>query len=683
MGGLDVHLRSVWHLLSDRDTPKRRRHIADLARHLSDRLSPGCRVLQGPFERRLYARDLAPVPAGVETALFRTTPLIVAQPLREADVAAAVQFARERGLGVYPRGVSSSPLGASVPTQNGLVIDLSRMNRVLGFNPTADTVTVQAGARWADLEEFLEARGMVTITVPSSLFSTVGGWVSTGGLGLNSYKYGHLGEAVIGAMAVSASGDLRSLREPAEVADFLGTEGQFGVLTEVELRVRQKPSYAEAVLLTFPAIESAFRFLRQLMESNVIPAHVAFYDRQRLAEENRLFRDRTGRRDAIVPEEDAVLLHLDQAASAAGLETLLAASGSATRHPGPAARYLWAERFFPLKGQRLGPNLLAAEFLLQPARVPAFHRKARILARRLGVAVSVEIVLARSEGKPTAVVIAVFAADKRRPSNYLARLVLAGLLLRLGLALGGRPYGVGIWNTPFVEPHFGGEALARLRRRKMQADPGSVMNPGKFFGLRTRFRNLPGWLLTPGAFRALLTLAARTSTLWGRLARVGSPPSPERWEVPRAKADDSTLISQAAQRCTYCGACVSTCPAYVLTADELVTGRAKLQVSEALFTGLPLQADETFRPFQCLRCGLCEEVCQTRLPLRECYDQLEERILKYFGPCPEGLLGDFVARVDQRRDWIERSFGLDLADWAPPGMTTALPGNRQAAERRG
>lgn len=677
-GGLFVRLRLFWHVLVDRDTPGRRRRVVELQGRLLGRLSKGCRVSAGYFERRLYARDLAPVPPLMEKGLFRTTPHLVAQPLTEKDVAETLRFAAENELPVYPRGVGSSPWGGSVPTRNGLVIDLSRMNRIIRLDPVRQTVVVQAGVRWADLAEHLEVMGRVPVTTPSSRFSTVGGWAATGGLGLHGYKYGHLREAIAAARVALPGGEVISREQDDEdLADFVGTEGQLGVFTELTLRVRAAAAYTETFLLTFPSVQHAFRFIRELPEQGCAPSHVAFYDRGRLAEENRLFRDRTGHTGPVVPLKEALLLHCDDREAAQLVETLAAEDDSARIESGPGGPFLWAERYFPLKGQRLGPNLLASEFLLDPQSVPAFVRRGRRLARRFGIELSVEAAVSRVDGRPWATVIASYVADRRRRLDYLLRLLLVVLLQRLGTQLGGKPYGVGIWNAPLVLDHLGESRLAHLRARKDRLDPTNALNPHKFFGLESRFRNVPGALFRPRLFHALLSGAAWLTLPLGWVGRrVGAVPE-KRWDVPNAEGmGGSALLSQTGQRCACCGACISVCPAYALTGDELVTGRAKLQLSDALFRDEPVLAAEAFSPFQCLRCGLCEEVCQTRLPLRACYDELESLVTRRYGSGWDPVVRAFIATVDARRDWVVRIFGLDLANWSPPDMAPVLPGTR-------
>ncbi len=671
-------LRLYWHHLTDRDTPARIRKIESLARDLRGRLSDGCRVATGSFERQYFSRDLARVPGSLEKILYRTKPLLVVQPKQELDVLAALAFAGERRIPVYPRGISSSAFGATIPTRNGLVLDFSAMAEISAIDPTGLTARVQPGVRWADLSSRLERCGLACVTTPSSRFSTVGGWASTGGLGIDGFGYGHLFQAIAAARIALMDGRVLSLTgEDRELRDFIGTEGQLGIFTEIKLRVRPKPAFSCPRLAYFENPGAALAFVSRLISGPHQPSHVVFYDRERMAEENHLFRDRTGRDQAIVEERDAVLLHFDDAAHEGGI---LNSSGFAG---GPGARYLWTERFFPLKAQRLGPGLLAGEVVLPDESVPNFVDRGRRLAAHFGIKLAVEAIVARlPEGGTVCVVISSFPSDPTRGWNHVLRLVLAQLLVHLGVRLGGRPYGLGIWNTPLLAACYSAGVKRRLLQRKQELDPHQLLNPHKFFGIRARFFNLPGLLFRPGAFKAALGLAGLLSPLLGALARIGEPVHDPRWCVPApGEQDGARLLLQTALRCTSCGSCVSACPAYLLTGDELVTGRSKLRMAEAWLAGEEIQASEAHRPFQCLRCGLCEEVCQTRLPLRDCYLVFEKMIEKRHGH-PGELVQDFVRRVDESRELIQVTFGLDLPDWLPGSPGADLRAAQGSMEAR-
>ena len=655
-----------------------------MAKALRERLSEQCRVGTGAFERRNFSRDMARIPRFLEKILHRTRPYLVVQPRHESDVLAALAFARENWISVFPRGVSSSALGGTVPTRNGMVLDFSSMAEVLSIDSGNLTARVQAGVRWADLASRLEPYGLAPFTTPSSRFSTVGGWASTGGLGMEGFGYGHFSRAIAAARVALMNGTVLELNGGDNgLQDFLGTEGQLGVFTELTLRVRPKPDLSSPRLAYFDDAKGAFKFLDRLRAGGHYPSHVAFYDRQRMAEANRLFRDRTGRDQPIVEERDAILLHFDKAARESEFVGSEQASALASATNGPAARYLWTERFFPLQAQRLGPGLLASEVVLPGESVPAFIDRARRLAARFGVNPAIEAIISRPDGRAeTCVVIASFPCDPTRQWHYLLRLALVQILVHHGVRLRGRTYGLGIWNAPFINSSHCAEDRRRLLRRKHEVDPHHFLNPGKFFRVRTRFFDIPGLFFHPMVFGASLRLASAFSPLLGVAARIGAPPPEHRWRIPLPEEEDGLrLLAQTSLRCTSCGSCVSACPAYILTRDELVTGRAKLRMAEVWLRGEEIRRDEAHRPFQCLHCGLCEEVCQTRLPLRNCYQVLERWIEKRHG-YPRELIQGFVQRLDADRELIGITFGLDLPDWSPAGSVPDLREVQKSMEAR-
>lgn len=660
----------TWRFFADLDTPGRKAKIGALAGDLRGRLSGTSTVATTSFERRLYSRDLARVPWLIETLLFRTTPLIAVHAGREQDVISTMRFAAEKKIPVYPRGVSSSAFGGSVPTRNGIVLDLSPMSEILAIDVQNLTARVQPGVRWADLGSALEVFGLTAPATPSSRFSTVAGWVSTGGFGIESFKYGHIRESVVSARLILASGEALELGPQAEhFGDLFGAEGQFGIITELVLRVRPKPSHSSAHLFYFDDAAAALGFLDRVAGEKHRPSHVAFYDRARLAEENLLLRDRLDPGEPVFQEREAVLVHFDDPESEQGFLETHGAMGSAFRSDRAAASYMWSERYFSLKAQRLGPNLLAGEVLLSRRALPRFIRRARRLGGRFGADLAIEAILA---GANQVTVIASYPCDSRRPLSYLLNLLLAQLIVRLGTRLGGAPYGIGTWNAPFIGQRFPGQALRDRRRFKKAVDPHGILNPGKFFRLRARFFNIPGPVFHPWIYGAGLGVLSAMSPLLGFVSKVIKPERDSGWSPPSAEADKGALLlSQASLRCAFCGACVSVCPAYVLTRDELATGRAKLRLAEAIESRREISGAESARAFQCLRCGLCEEVCQTRLPLVDCYVALESGLEGRFGR-PTETIARFAGAVDENRNWIERTFGLSLADWSPDNRAARL-----------
>jgi FAD/FMN-containing dehydrogenase/ferredoxin len=637
---------------------------ASPADELRTRLSPQARVIVDDFERRLCRRDLARLPEFLERMLLPASPLLVVQPKTEADVLVLADFCRERGLPLIPRGIASSAFGGAVPAEAGVVADFSAMNRILAVDPESRLATVQPGTRWADLCDALEPQELAPRTTPTSLFSTVGGWVCTGGLGIDGFKYGRLSEAVLALRVVLASGQVWDLERGDErLADFFGAEGQLGLITQITLSLRPICRSSRPCLCAFDREEDAFAFLAAVVERGHAPSHLAFYDAARLDEENALFRDKTGLREDIVEEKSAVFLHFDDSVAAqrfsadAGLPAYRAAKAE-------AARYLWSERFYPMKAQRRGPGMLASEVVLPSRRLHEFLTEARRLARRFGDELACEATLHKAGAATEAVVILSFLCDPAGP-DYLLRLLLVQLLTAAGIARGARPYGVGLWNSPFTAALPSAD-LARRQALKSQVDPAGLLNPHKSLRSSRGRTGLRALILNPLLNAAGLRLAGWLSPALGLVARLLAKPTGRTWPVPdAARSGGAALLQETAARCTSCGSCIAVCPAWIVTREELVTARAKLEAGQALCSGRKTSAAAAQSTFQCFHCGLCEEVCQTALPLRACYDVLESMVAARHGR-PDQLIAAFAAKIDKSSPEVAGSYGLLRPQWQAP-----------------
>lgn len=681
-------LQLMWKYLADKDTPVRRQQIKSLAQALRPHLSENCRIVVTYFERRNYSRDLARVPALMEKALHRTTPSLVVQPKTEKDISSILAFCKSKRLAVFPRGSGSFAFGGAVPTQNGIVMDLSPMMVILEVNPKNQTVRVQPGTRWADIATKLEPYRLIPQTTPTSRFSTVAGWIATGGMGLDSYGYGSIHESVIAVRVARPDGTIEELDSKDEcIKDLFGTEGQFGILTEITLRVRPKPEHSGAHLVTFKNPGQAFEFIDTLTGGDFQPSHVVFFDREYLKREKAIFAEQIQLEEPIVPEDDALLFHFETPENEQKFLSFLGANSIPVSENGVAARYLWADRYFPLKAQRIGPGLLGSEVVIPREKIFKYVTKVKKLARNFNIKSTMEVIVCSNgrsysqntesvsgnDGSYSYLVIVSFSCDYSRTVHYVLSLLFIQLLVRMAVRYGGSPYGVGIWNTPFIQSKYPRDRLNRLRQKKNAIDPEDILNPNKFFKIKGRFFSTTALLLNPIIFHPVMAILHFFAPVLGLIARLTGPEPQSRWDIP--SKDDKhgqDLLHQSAQRCTSCGACISVCPAYSITEDELVTGRAKLRMAEAMISGVGLEQSEAHAPFRCLHCGLCEEVCQTHLPLRECYLVLEDLLENRYGS-PSETVQDFVEKLESRREFIRDIFGLDLPDWSPEEKLSRFP----------
>lgn len=436
--------------------------------------SLGERLTTDLFERRFYAEDMAPVPALLVRPFFRTLPDAVALPRTTAEVAEAMRGAFEAGMPVVPRGAASTALFNAVPLRGGLVLDLNALAGVVAVDEARRRATVRAGTRWLDLERALAPHGLAVKSYPSSaVAATVGGWLSTQGRGLGSLAHGPLLEQVVRAEVVLPDGRVAQLTAASEppLAWFAGAEGTLGVLTEIELAVRPLPPKNALHLRAFADPAGLQAGLLTLARAEPRPFALSFSDGAyaRLLEAG-----------GFPPPPPGLLLlasYQGEAGQVArGQRQLAALSGDELESE--LALEEWHARLYHLRAKRGGPSLLAAELWLPVETlagylhaVEALSGRARTPIGTYGQAVSPEQLL----------VMSVYPCDARRTLDYTLALGLTGQLYRLGGRFGGRPYGVGLWNTPYLSQIFSRPELQTLRARKRALDPAGRLNPGKLY----------------------------------------------------------------------------------------------------------------------------------------------------------------------------------------------------------
>lgn len=208
---------------------------------------------------------LPPVPDGV------------ANPESSADVRALLDLAQQNNWVVIPFAGGTSvcghldvPLGA----RPVLSIQLSRMNRLLHLDKTSQLATFEAGTPGPQVEAQLRAHRCTLGHFPQSFeYSTVGGWVVTRSSGQQSLRYGRIEQLFAGGRMETPLGTLDIPTLPASAAGpdlremVMGSEGRFGVLTEVTVRVAQAPAHESFHALFFPDWDRAEAAVRELVQS--------------------------------------------------------------------------------------------------------------------------------------------------------------------------------------------------------------------------------------------------------------------------------------------------------------------------------------------------------------------------------------------------------------------------------
>ena len=216
----------------------------------------------------------------------RGTAQALVYPLSTEEVSAVMRFAWENRIPVTPRGAGTNLVGSTVPG-GGIILDLSRMNRILDIDPATFTATVEPGVLLKDFQARVESLGLFYPPDPGEKASTLGGNISTNAGGMRAVKYGVTRDYVRGLTVVLANGDVVELGsrnvKDASGLDLrqlvVGSEGTLAVITRCLLRLVGKPEYSLTALVPFAGLDDGIRTVPAILQAGLNPTAVEFVER--------------------------------------------------------------------------------------------------------------------------------------------------------------------------------------------------------------------------------------------------------------------------------------------------------------------------------------------------------------------------------------------------------------------
>ncbi len=481
-------------------------------RRLVNTLGPE-RVARSEFDRLVYSRDFGAFSRSA-TMIWQVYPDFVVLPETTEEVAGIVKLSDESGLQIVPRGGGTSGSGGSVPNRGGVLVDMRRMKDVRAFDPAGRTVTVEAGATWYELGQYVDGKGLALPVIPTNaIASTVGGAINSGISGIGAPRNGSLLNAIVNLEVVLPDG--RIIRT-APVTDgggsfadltpfFFGAEGTIGIITSATIRLAPKPDLTKPIAYKVPELRGAARFLRSISSAGVTPYHASLLDKEHFVFERVL------RKDAPEPA-NTVLIALqgmrDDVADQEKTIDALAAANQATKLDPATTNEMWDRRYTMYSARRLSRGLIVASSVVPSARLEDAVGKARELIRRLKLNGAVQAYLVDS----TSAILAPYVLmDETSASGGTAM----GFVKKMGDAtfdLEGHPMGLGIFFV-FNLRRMNGRAARYTEQVKYTFDPNKKVNGGKMIEIWTKWQ-FPGLrAMPPAAMAAQLDVAAAVRRL--------------------------------------------------------------------------------------------------------------------------------------------------------------------------
>ncbi|MGY0233107.1 FAD-binding oxidoreductase [Longispora urticae] len=216
-------------------------------------------------------------------------PDAVARPHTHDEVLHLLTLAAEHRLAVVPFGGGTSVVGGLVADREGftgvLAVDLSRMSRLLRLDPVSRTATFEPGIRGPEAERLLAEQGFTLGHFPQSFeYATLGGYAATRSSGQSSAGYGRFDDLVVAVRAATPTGTLEAGRAPRSAAGpdlrqlLLGSEGAFGVLTEITVQIRPVPEARHYEAWTFEDFTSGTDAMRTITQDGPAPTVLRLSD---------------------------------------------------------------------------------------------------------------------------------------------------------------------------------------------------------------------------------------------------------------------------------------------------------------------------------------------------------------------------------------------------------------------
>lgn len=451
-----------------------------LIQHLQEALGPE-KILTSLEDRIAYSYD-----GTFEQGL----PDVAVLPESNEDVAAVMRIAGEHKAPVVPRGMASGLAAASIPFGGGIVLSLTRMNRILEIDEENHTARVEAGIVTADLEAAVDELGLFYPPDPSSNEqSTIGGNIACNAGGPRCLKYGVTGDYVMGLTVVLHDGQV--LRTGGKAiknvvgydlnALFVGSEGTLGVITEALLRLTTKPTCVRTARAEFPALEDGSRTVNAILDAGVVPATLEMMDETAITcieeamelglpldVEAMLIIETDG------SDEQTVLREIETVARVCrenGAREVVVAQTEDEREQ------LWrARRSVSPSLARKAPNKLGEDITVPRSAIPEAVRRIKRISAEYGLPIVVFGHAGDGNLHPN------ILFDKRKEEEWEKVEQIVGEIFQVALDLDGTlsgEHGVGTLKLPYMEQALGSLSLDVQRRIKDALDPQGILNPGK------------------------------------------------------------------------------------------------------------------------------------------------------------------------------------------------------------
>ena len=425
------------------------------------------------------------------TAAMQQIPGVVAFAETTEQIAAILKFANARKLPVVTRGSGTGLSGGALPSPDCIVLCTVKMGKILELDKANLTMLVEPGVTTLAVADAALAAGLFYPPDPGSMkISTIGGNVAENSGGLRGLKYGITRNYVMGLEVVLPNGEIlwtgnKCVKDVAgySLKDlFVGSEGTFGVITKVLLKLIPKPAAKKTMVATFSQMDHAAEAVSAIIAAQIIPCTLEFLDRTTIhcvedyakiglpLDCEALLLMETDGHPAAVAEEAA---KMEQICREKGcMEVRVAKTDDEANKLASARRSAFSAL------ARMAPTTILEDATVPRSELAKMVRFVDVVAKKYKLRVGTFGHMGDGNLHPT------FLTDERNKDEMHrveeAFKEIFDEAIRLGGTITGE-HGVGMAKKSFL-PKFLGDAQMRVSRELRKVlDPNGILNPGKMF----------------------------------------------------------------------------------------------------------------------------------------------------------------------------------------------------------
>jgi len=445
-------------------------------------LVPGEGVIAAEHEMKPFESD--------GLTAYRQMPMVVVLPETTAQVAKVLRYCHEQGVKVVPRGAGTSLSGGALPLTDGVLLVMAKFNRIREIDFENRVAVVEPGVTNLAVTQAVAHQGFYYAPDPSSQIAcTIGGNIAENSGGVHCLKYGMTTNNVLGCEIVLMTGEIVRLggkQLDAAGYDLLGvvtgSEGLLGVVTEVTVRILQRPETARAVLVGFPSSEAAGACVSAIIAGGIIPGGMEMMDEPAIKAVEEFVH-------AGYPLDVEALLIVELDGPAAEVDYLIERVEDIARVCGAVSvrasqseeeRLLfWAGRkaAFPAAG-RISPDYYCMDGTIPRAKLPLVLSRMREMSEKYKLRCA--NVFHAGDGNLHPLIL----YDANKPGELDAAEAFGADILKLCVEVGGvltGEHGVGVEKRDLMGTMFSEIDLNAQQRVKCAFDAKGLLNPGKMF----------------------------------------------------------------------------------------------------------------------------------------------------------------------------------------------------------